>query len=163
MPLVVQLLQCKILNIYNKQLRFFFFFQEHFTVFQLLKAFGVFFEPNASHGLVRGGMNTERVQKRTSHQHATVWFVRHTITCYLSLSVFFSSAAEETQRILNVLRSHETPFVKKRQVMNHVFGDYRPKMAEDQKSTEKAGELELSLWGMGGIWFFSGDVLRAGF
>ncbi|XP_054066872.1 N-acetylglucosamine-6-phosphate deacetylase isoform X1 [Rissa tridactyla] len=49
-----------------------------------------------------------------------------------------SDAAEETQRILNVLRSHETPFVKKRQVMNHVFGDYRPKMAEDQKSTEKA-------------------------
>ncbi|KAM6351294.1 UPF0488 protein C8orf33 homolog isoform 3-T3 [Alca torda] len=46
--------------------------------------------------------------------------------------------AEETQRVLNVLCSRETPFVKKRQVMNHVFGDYRLKMAEDQKSTEKA-------------------------
>ncbi|XP_032859889.2 uncharacterized protein LOC116964405 isoform X2 [Tyto alba] len=46
--------------------------------------------------------------------------------------------AEETQHILKVLCSSETPFVKKRQVMNHVFGDYRLKMAEDQKSTEKA-------------------------
>ncbi|PKU43968.1 hypothetical protein llap_5728 [Limosa lapponica baueri] len=46
--------------------------------------------------------------------------------------------AEETQHILKVLRSHEAPFVKKQQVMNHVFGDYRLQMAEDQKSTEKA-------------------------
>ncbi|XP_009806921.2 UPF0488 protein C8orf33 homolog [Gavia stellata] len=46
--------------------------------------------------------------------------------------------AETTQHILKVLRSRETPFVKKRQVMNHVFGDYRLKMAEDQKSMEKA-------------------------
>ncbi|KAM6379272.1 UPF0488 protein C8orf33 homolog isoform 2-T2 [Pluvialis apricaria] len=46
--------------------------------------------------------------------------------------------AEETQRILEVLRSSETPFVKKRRVMDHVFGDYRLKMAEDQNSTEKA-------------------------
>nr|XP_013795381.1 PREDICTED: uncharacterized protein LOC106482363 isoform X1 [Apteryx mantelli mantelli] len=54
---------------------------------------------------------------------------------------------EETQHILKVLRSHETPLVKKRQVMNHVFGDYRLKMAEEQKSMEKAalkpGEAEV--------------------
>ncbi|XP_019363190.1 PREDICTED: UPF0488 protein C8orf33 homolog isoform X2 [Gavialis gangeticus] len=46
--------------------------------------------------------------------------------------------AEETQQILKVLRSHKAPFVKKRQVMNRVFGDYRLKMAEEQKRAEKA-------------------------
>ncbi|XP_019327413.1 PREDICTED: UPF0488 protein C8orf33 homolog isoform X1 [Aptenodytes forsteri] len=55
--------------------------------------------------------------------------------------------AEEAQHILKVLRSRETPFVKKQQVMNHVFGDYRLKMAEDQKSMEKAdvkpGDVEV--------------------
>ncbi|KAM6121613.1 UPF0488 protein C8orf33 homolog isoform 2-T2 [Phoenicopterus ruber ruber] len=55
--------------------------------------------------------------------------------------------AEETQHILEVLRSTETPLVKKRQVMNDVFGDYRLKMAEDQKSMEKAdmkpGDVEV--------------------
>ncbi|XP_025956256.2 UPF0488 protein C8orf33 homolog isoform X2 [Dromaius novaehollandiae] len=54
---------------------------------------------------------------------------------------------EETQHILKVLHSHETPLVKKQQVMNHVFGDYRLKMAEEQKSMEKAalkpGEAEV--------------------
>lgn len=74
--------------------------------------------------------------------------VRSNITCFLSLLVFFLSAAEETQHILKVLRSRETPFVKKQQAMNDVFGDYRLKMAEDQKSMKKAGELELSLQGM---------------
>uniref|UniRef100_A0A8C0HMU1 CH033 n=1 Tax=Buteo japonicus TaxID=224669 RepID=A0A8C0HMU1_9AVES len=55
--------------------------------------------------------------------------------------------AEETQHILKVLRSHETPFVKKQQAMNDVFGDYRLKMAEDQKSMKKAdvkhGDMEV--------------------
>ncbi|XP_026715118.1 uncharacterized protein LOC113485889 isoform X1 [Athene cunicularia] len=46
--------------------------------------------------------------------------------------------AEETQHILKVLRSHEFPFVKKQQMMSRVFGDYHLKMAEDQKSIEKA-------------------------
>ncbi|XP_075575091.1 UPF0488 protein C8orf33 homolog isoform X2 [Pelecanus crispus] len=45
---------------------------------------------------------------------------------------------EEAQHILKVLHSHETPFVKKQQVINHVFGDYCLKMAVDQKSMEKA-------------------------
>uniref|UniRef100_A0A6G1RT57 CH033 protein n=1 Tax=Hypotaenidia okinawae TaxID=2861861 RepID=A0A6G1RT57_9GRUI len=47
--------------------------------------------------------------------------------------------AEETQQVLKVLHSSETPLVKKQQVMNRVFGDYHLKMAEDQKSVEKAG------------------------
>ncbi|KAK2543783.1 Amdhd2 [Columba livia] len=49
-----------------------------------------------------------------------------------------TSAAEETRHTINVLHSHETPFTKKQQVINHVFGNYRLKMANDQKSTEKA-------------------------
>ncbi|PKK21912.1 UPF0488 protein C8orf33 homolog, transcript variant X2, partial [Columba livia] len=44
----------------------------------------------------------------------------------------------ETRHTINVLHSHETPFTKKQQVINHVFGNYRLKMANDQKSTEKA-------------------------
>ncbi|XP_074867404.1 UPF0488 protein C8orf33 homolog isoform X3 [Carettochelys insculpta] len=55
--------------------------------------------------------------------------------------------AEETQHILKVLRSHKAPFVKKRQVMNRVFGDYRSKMAEEWMRTEKAamkpGEAQI--------------------
>ncbi|XP_053898900.1 UPF0488 protein C8orf33 homolog isoform X2 [Malaclemys terrapin pileata] len=46
--------------------------------------------------------------------------------------------AEETQHILKVLRSRKAAFVKKRQVMNRVFGDYRLKIAEEQKKMEKA-------------------------
>lgn len=46
--------------------------------------------------------------------------------------------AEETQRVLRILRSRKAPFVKKRQVMSHVFGDYRLKMAEERKRVEKA-------------------------
>ncbi|XP_038276456.1 uncharacterized protein LOC119862959 isoform X2 [Dermochelys coriacea] len=52
--------------------------------------------------------------------------------------VGFLSAAEETRHILKILRSRKAAFVKKRQVMNHVFGDYRLKMAEERKRTEKA-------------------------
>ncbi|XP_077683875.1 uncharacterized protein LOC144270875 isoform X2 [Eretmochelys imbricata] len=52
--------------------------------------------------------------------------------------VGFLSAAEETRHVLKILRSRKAAFVKKRQVMNHVFGDYRLKMAEEQKRTEKA-------------------------
>ncbi|XP_037766060.1 uncharacterized protein LOC114022600 isoform X5 [Chelonia mydas] len=54
------------------------------------------------------------------------------------VSVGFLSAAEETRHILKILRSHKAAFVKKRQVMNRVFGDYRLKMAEERKRTEKA-------------------------
>uniref|UniRef100_A0A8C3SMK9 Uncharacterized protein n=1 Tax=Chelydra serpentina TaxID=8475 RepID=A0A8C3SMK9_CHESE len=46
--------------------------------------------------------------------------------------------AEETQHTLKILRSRKAAFVKKRQVMNRVFGDYRLKMAEERKRMEKA-------------------------
>ncbi|XP_066432559.1 UPF0488 protein C8orf33 homolog isoform X2 [Eleutherodactylus coqui] len=44
----------------------------------------------------------------------------------------------DTQRVLGVLRSQKTPFVKKRQVMNQVFGNYRLKMAEEKHVQEQA-------------------------
>ncbi|XP_053133099.1 UPF0488 protein C8orf33 homolog isoform X1 [Hemicordylus capensis] len=46
--------------------------------------------------------------------------------------------AEETQRILGLLCSRKAPFMKKRQVMRRVFGDYRLKMAEERKRAAKA-------------------------
>uniref|UniRef100_A0A8C8R7H4 CH033 protein n=1 Tax=Pelusios castaneus TaxID=367368 RepID=A0A8C8R7H4_9SAUR len=48
--------------------------------------------------------------------------------------------AEETRNILKVLCSHKAPFVKKQQVVNHMFRDYQLKMAEEQKRAEKAGQ-----------------------
>uniref|UniRef100_A0ABM5F0Q4 UPF0488 protein C8orf33 homolog n=1 Tax=Pogona vitticeps TaxID=103695 RepID=A0ABM5F0Q4_9SAUR len=57
--------------------------------------------------------------------------------------------AEETRRILGVLRSRKAPLVKKRQVMNRVFGNYRLKMAEERKRAAKAAvkpeEVEIKL------------------
>ncbi|XP_073409699.1 UPF0488 protein C8orf33 homolog [Dendrobates tinctorius] len=49
---------------------------------------------------------------------------------------------EDTQRVLRVLRSRKTPFVKKRQVMNQVFGNYRLKMAEERR-VQKQGEPKI--------------------
>ncbi|XP_077172104.1 UPF0488 protein C8orf33 homolog [Paroedura picta] len=46
--------------------------------------------------------------------------------------------AEESQRILRVLRSRKAPSVKKQQVMHRVFGDYRLKMAEERERGAKA-------------------------
>lgn len=43
----------------------------------------------------------------------------------------------DTHRILKVLRSRKAPFVKKRQVMHQVFGDYRQKMAKERHKVEK--------------------------
>uniref|UniRef100_A0A8D0HN39 Uncharacterized protein n=1 Tax=Sphenodon punctatus TaxID=8508 RepID=A0A8D0HN39_SPHPU len=45
---------------------------------------------------------------------------------------------EETKHVLKVLQSHKAPFVKKRQVMNRVFGNYQLKMAKEKKEAEKA-------------------------
>uniref|UniRef100_A0A8B9GCF9 Uncharacterized protein n=1 Tax=Amazona collaria TaxID=241587 RepID=A0A8B9GCF9_9PSIT len=55
--------------------------------------------------------------------------------------------AEETQCILKVLCSRDTPFVNKQEVMNHVFEDYHLKMADDQMCMDKAdmkpGDVEV--------------------
>ncbi|XP_074742240.1 UPF0488 protein C8orf33 homolog isoform X1 [Strix uralensis] len=66
------------------------------------------------------------------------WCISQLERNLLRLNPTPKQAAEETQHILKVLRSHEIPFVKKRQMMSQVFGDYHLKMAEDQKSMEKA-------------------------
>ncbi|XP_044159852.1 uncharacterized protein LOC122945077 isoform X1 [Bufo gargarizans] len=44
----------------------------------------------------------------------------------------------DTQRVLRVLRSRKAPFVKKRQVMNQIFGNYRLQMAEARQAQERA-------------------------
>nr|XP_008122807.2 PREDICTED: uncharacterized protein LOC103282078 [Anolis carolinensis] len=46
--------------------------------------------------------------------------------------------AEETQRVLKVLRSRKAPVVKKRQAMRHALGDYRVRMEEEVKSAARA-------------------------
>lgn len=46
----------------------------------------------------------------------------------------------DTQRVLRVLRSRKAPFVKKRQVMSQVFGNYRLKMAEERRVQEEAAK-----------------------
>ncbi|XP_075035554.1 UPF0488 protein C8orf33 homolog isoform X2 [Mixophyes fleayi] len=48
----------------------------------------------------------------------------------------------DTQRILRVLRSRKAPFVKKRQVMNQVFGNYRVKMADERRTEEKSVQIQ---------------------
>ena len=46
---------------------------------------------------------------------------------------------KETARILKVLTDPKAPLIKKRQVMRTNFGDYRKKMAEEEK-TAKPGK-----------------------
>ncbi|KAJ8399817.1 hypothetical protein AAFF_G00405470 [Aldrovandia affinis] len=45
--------------------------------------------------------------------------------------------AGEKERVLNVLQSQGTPFVKKRQVMQMLFGNYRQRMTEEHKAREE--------------------------
>ncbi|XP_053133102.1 UPF0488 protein C8orf33 homolog isoform X3 [Hemicordylus capensis] len=58
--------------------------------------------------------------------------------------------AEETQRILGLLCSRKAPFMKKRQVMRRVFGDYRLKMAEERKRAAKAALMKTKEKILGG-------------
>ncbi|XP_023663825.1 UPF0488 protein C8orf33 homolog isoform X2 [Paramormyrops kingsleyae] len=44
--------------------------------------------------------------------------------------------AEENKRVLSVLQSKTTPSMKKRQIMQMVFGDYRQKMTDEHKAQE---------------------------
>ena len=41
--------------------------------------------------------------------------------------------AKDTQKTINILKSSSQPMVKKRQVMRAAFGDYRAKMADEEK------------------------------
>ncbi|XP_018430494.1 PREDICTED: UPF0488 protein C8orf33 homolog [Nanorana parkeri] len=48
--------------------------------------------------------------------------------------------AQDTEKILKVLHSRKSPHVKKRQVMNQVFGNYRLKMTEERRQKENAAK-----------------------
>lgn len=65
------------------------------VLFQLLEALRAYFHLTACHELVRGGVNTVHVQKRLRHWSLMGDCLGPTITCFLFLSVFFLSAAEE--------------------------------------------------------------------
>lgn len=43
----------------------------------------------------------------------------------------------ETTKVLNMLMSNTTPFIKKRQLMRVTFGDYRTKMLEESRKLSK--------------------------
>uniref|UniRef100_A0A2D4GDT8 Uncharacterized protein n=1 Tax=Micrurus corallinus TaxID=54390 RepID=A0A2D4GDT8_MICCO len=53
--------------------------------------------------------------------------------------------ADEARHILKVLRSRKATLVKKRQMMHHVFGDYRLKMTEENERTAKAGVTPMQV------------------
>ncbi|KAJ6657629.1 hypothetical protein lerEdw1_002346 [Lerista edwardsae] len=67
--------------------------------------------------------------------------------------------AEETRRVLGVLRSRKAPFVKKRQVMHRVFGDYRLQMAEERKRAAKAALKPVKVQIQPGDALSSGSVV----
>lgn len=48
--------------------------------------------------------------------------------------------AQDAAHSLTILRSKKAPVIKKRQVMRSSFGDYRTKMAEEEKKLNKAQE-----------------------
>ena len=45
----------------------------------------------------------------------------------------YTFIAAEAVKILKILRNPSAPMVKKRQAMRNTFGDYRKKMAEEEK------------------------------
>lgn len=45
--------------------------------------------------------------------------------------------AQELGKHLHTLRSNSAPLIKKRQIMRNTFGDYRQKMAEDERKLNK--------------------------
>ncbi|XP_071439725.1 UPF0488 protein CG14286 [Hetaerina americana] len=64
--------------------------------------------------------------------------------CIQQLESSFSSkkinprTAEDNMKALNTLKSNKAPLIRKRQVMRSLFGDYRAKMAEEEKKLYKA-------------------------
>lgn len=48
-----------------------------------------------------------------------------------------SKTVQDHRKALNTLMSHSAPVIKKRQVMRLSFGDYRAKMAEEDKKITK--------------------------
>ncbi|XP_064178422.1 UPF0488 protein C8orf33 homolog isoform X3 [Anguilla rostrata] len=50
---------------------------------------------------------------------------------------------EERERVLNFLQSQGAPSVRKRQVMQMIFGDYRQRMTEEQKPQEETDGIPV--------------------
>lgn len=46
----------------------------------------------------------------------------------------FIFLAEDTMKLINTLKSANQPLIKKRQIMRSAFGDYRTKMADEEKT-----------------------------
>lgn len=46
---------------------------------------------------------------------------------------FFFLLAQDAEKTIRSLKSHNQPMVKKRQLMQLAFGDYRRKMADEEK------------------------------
>jgi len=51
--------------------------------------------------------------------------------------IFPCFTAQDAAHSLTILRSKKAPVIKKRQVMRSSFGDYRTKMAEEEKKLNK--------------------------
>ncbi|XP_033023166.1 uncharacterized protein LOC117056688 [Lacerta agilis] len=73
---------------------------------------------------------------KPTYQEELEWCISQLETGLLHLNPT-PKQVEETRHILGVLRSSKSPLVKKRQVMHHVFGDYRLKMAEERQRAAK--------------------------
>lgn len=53
------------------------------------------------------------------------------------LIYFLYIPAKESIKALNILKNNSQPIIKKRQIMNLTFGDYRSKMADEEKKLSK--------------------------
>jgi hypothetical protein len=57
------------------------------------------------------------------------------------MKLFSYFIAQDAAHSLTILRSKNAPVIKKRQVMRSSFGDYRTKMAEEEKKLNKGTVL----------------------
>ena len=58
---------------------------------------------------------------------------------HLWLHIYFITPGEEAKKLLRTLKSPRAPMAKKRQVMRMTFGDYRTKMAKEEKKNAAGG------------------------
>jgi hypothetical protein len=59
----------------------------------------------------------------------------------LCTELFHYFTAKDAAQSLAILTNKNTPLIKKRQVMRSSFGDYRTKMAEEEKKLSKGWSL----------------------
>lgn len=74
-------------------------------------------------------------------QNSLIILIRNTLNSYLRYEIseqyhwqmLFICLAQDSEKTLRSLKSHNQPMVKKRQLMQLAFGDYRRKMADEEK------------------------------